>query len=133
MDTKYKIFEIPVWTAYEITGKLKSTVNNRFSVGLKLDNDNTSKAMARIGAYTSLDAYISSTTGAALVDNNAGSYTANTDVGVKFVYNNGNMKLYINNVLISEASIDYYPIYLMLHSYNASKTVSVSDMKIKSL
>lgn len=134
-DSKYKIFELPNdYTAYEIEGNLKSTVNNRFSVGLKVDNDNSSNSMVRIGAYTTIEAVIIASNGDIIArDLNGGTYTANTDMKVRFVYDNGNFKLYANDTLRVDANVSFYPINLMIHSYTNSKTVSVSDIKIKPL
>ena len=112
---------------------MKATANNRFSLGLKLNNDQTSNAMARIGVHTTHHSWISSENGTTLLEIFGGSYTPNTDMKIKFVYNQGNMKLYIDDVYQGEANIAYYPIYLMLHSYSTSKTVSVSNIKIKPL
>lgn len=133
-DSKYRIYEIPVCNAYEITGKLKSTANNRFSVCVKLDNTSDGNSLFRIGAYTTLEALIFD--GSGIVIGNLyrqGSYTANTDIPFKMIYDNGTVKLYINDVLVNENTINYAPYNLMLHSYTNSKTVSVSDVKIKPL
>lgn len=89
--------------------------------------------MARIGAYTSLQAFVSATDGSTIAIESKGSYTANTDIKVKFVYNKGNIKIYGDDVLYIDTSIPYYPTNLMLHSFSSSKTVSVSDVKIKPL
>ncbi len=133
-DSKYRIYEIPVCNAYEITGKLKSTANNRFTVCVKLDNTSDGNSLFRIGAYTTLEALIFD--GSGIVIGNfyrQGSYTANTDIPFKMIYDNGTVKLYINDVLVNENTINYAPYNLMLHSYGNSKTVSVSDVKIKPL
>lgn len=133
-DSKYKIFELPNnYTAYEIEGNLKSTVNNRFSVGLKVDNDNSSNSMVRIGTYTTIEAVIIASNGDIIARDLNGNYTANTDMKVRFVFDNGNFKLYANDTLRVDANVPFNPIHLMLHSYSSSKTVSVSDMKIKPL
>ena len=133
-DSKYKIFELPNnYTSYEIEGNLKSTVDNRFSVGLKANNDNTSNSMVRIGAYTTIEAVIIASNGDIIARVLKGNYTANTDMKVRFVFDNGNFKLYVNDTLRVDANVPFNPIHLMLHSYSSSKTVSVSDMKIKPL
>ena len=133
-DSKYKIFELPTdCNSYEIEGNLKSTVNNRFSVGLKVDNDNSSNSMVRIGVYTTIEAAIIASNGDIIARDLNGNYTANTDMKVRFVFDNGNFKLYANDTLRVDANVPFTPIHLMLHSYSSSKTVSVSDMKIKPL
>ena len=90
--------------------------------------------MVRIGAYTTIEGAIFGSNGETIArDLNGGTYTANTDMKVKFAYNNGNFKLYANDTLRIDANVSFYPIHLMIHSYTNSKTVSVSDIKIKPL
>lgn len=63
------------------------------------------------------------------------AYTVNTDVTIKFVRDGTTVKVYQNDVLFGEYTVNWFSelANLLIESYDSSKTISYKDLKIKPL
>lgn len=127
------MFTIPSDNAnYVFEGTLNSP-QTFFGYGIKQynNNDNTYYIRTLVNNTTPIKqtGIVTSTES----NQNGSAYTTNTDVKCKMEYNNGTVKLYIDDVLLQTGQISFYPKYLTLINWTYAKTLTFKDIVIKPL
>lgn len=118
----------------EISATLKSTNSAGIRLDLATSNQYENKNRIVLGTYTTSDKFISryDATGTENYYRTEESYTANTDLSVKIVRQNGNLVCSIDNNNHTFSDLSNLR-YIGLTLWSSSKTVTVTDLKVKPL
>lgn len=136
--TLYNVFyEIPsIITNYEINGTFNSTNATRFSLVIKdsIANQDGNNQI-RIGVHDQKDALKFENGTVSILTRSGGTYTSNTDIEFKLRHENGTFSFYTDGVFLGTLTHSNYSDlkYVCMLSYGATKTVTITNLKISRL
>lgn len=130
------VYEIQSTNNFIVSFKLKAPVDNSFALYIRGANETTNRNLCRLGVsggkYPSAN-LLNGTTN--YFEPSSTQYTANTDVEYSMKYENGTVKLYVEDTLLITQSISFLPKYIGIGCFSTHSNLQVTytDLKVKPL